>query len=40
MDTLLGWKIEPEVVYGNETAFIRDKVDAVKLVTERGVSIA
>ena len=41
MDTLLRWKIEPEVVYGNETAFSREfKVEAAKLVTERGVSIA
>lgn len=40
-DTLLRWKMKPEVAHGNEKAISREfKLEAVKLVKERGESVA
>lgn len=40
-DTLLRWQMKPEVAHGNEKAVqLRVKLEAVKLVKERGVAVA
>jgi transposase len=40
-DTLLRWKMKPEVVMGTRRQFSREfKLEAVRLVKDRGVSVA